>query len=301
MVKTKKSRLMYNFFKNLSLMKNIFSKQFLPNILTVLTFFILATLLYALLLIIDFFPLKQPVVLDFRNREILFGILVYLKTAIDFAIFIGNLMHTNPGWKKRVAIALGTSIGNSAGTFLILSFWTIFSQIPFLMIIMIFVASVVLFKMAEESLENFLEQKRSFTKLDLRRPVTLLQQQLDGINQLFRPILRFFVPSLNLTRTEKLSFTNLVVFSFTIPFVLGLDNFSAYIPFYASVNVFGFTLGILLGHMLLTIGLFSFPGKTVAVVKHPLVLMVGGVAFVGLGIYGLYKTILLFLDLVRAI
>lgn len=90
-----------------------------------------------------------------------------------------------------------------------------------------------------------------------------------------------------------------MVFSFTIPFVLGLDDFAGYIPLFTLINVFGFSLGILLGHMLLTIGLFAFPKKTVEVVKHPIVLIVGGIAFIGLGIYGFYESIVILLGIIH--
>jgi hypothetical protein len=274
-------------------LKKLLIQQALPIFLTFLTFLALATLLYGLLIILSSFNTGAPIILDFRRREVLFGIIIYLKTAIDFAIFTGNLMKSNPGWKKRIAIELGTAIGNGFGTFLILIIWTIFRGIPPLMIIMIFVAAVVLLRMAQESFEEFLKQRQSFIKLKM--PVGLLQDQLNIINKIFRPILKFVVPNLNLTKTKKLSFINLIIFSLAIPFVLGLDDFAGYIPLFTLINVFGFTLGILLGHMLLTIGLFAFPKKTVEVVKHPIVLVVGGVAFIGLGLYGFWEAIQIFL------
>lgn len=278
-------------------MKKLIIRQLIPIILTILTFFALSTILYGLLLILNSLPLSTPIILDFRRREVLLGVVIYLKTAVDFAIFIGNLMHTNPGWKKRIAIELGTALGNGFGTFFVLIVWSLFREIPILMLIGIFIASVVLLRMAEESLEQFLKQKRSFIKI--RMPVSLLQQQLNFVNKLFRPILRFFVPNLNLTRTKKLSFTNLIVFSFTIPFILGLDDFAGYIPLFTIINVFGFSIGVLLGHMLLTIGLFVFPKKTVQVVKHPIVLMLGGLAFIGLGVYGFYESFNILLQIIK--
>jgi hypothetical protein len=277
--------------------KKLLIEQALPIVLTFFTFLALATLLYGLLLILDSLHLGDPIILDVRKREVLFGIVIYLKTAIDFAIFIGNLMRTNPGWKKRIAIELGTAIGNGCGTFLILFIWTVFKAVPPLMMVMIFIASVILLRMAQESLEEFLKQRQSFIKLKM--PVSLLQDQLNLINRLFRPILRFFVPNLSLTKTKKLSFVNLVVFSFTIPFVLGLDDFAGYIPLFTLINVFGFSVGVLLGHMLLTIGLFAFPQKTVEVVKHPIVLIVGGLAFIGLGLYGFYESAIILLNMLR--
>lgn len=269
-------------------MKKAFIEQFIPLLLTVITFLVLATSLYGILLILNSVFLQDQVILDFRKRDVLIGISVYLKTAIDFAIFIGNLMRTNPGWKKRIAIEIGTAVGNALGTFLILTIWIFFKQVPILMAAMIFIASVILFRMAEESLEEFLKQKNSFIKI--RRPAYLLQSQLNFINEKFRPILRFFVPHLNLTRSKKLSFLNLIVFSFTIPFILGLDDFAGYISLFSVINVFGFSIGVLLGHMLLNIGLFTFPKKTVEIVTHPLVLVIGGLAFILLGAWGFIET-----------
>lgn len=269
-------------------MKKIFIEQFVPIVLTILTFLVLSTLLYGLLLFLNSFLLQNnQVILDFRKRDILIGIAVYLKTAIDFAIFIGNLMRTNPGWKKRIAIEIGTAVGNAFGTFLVLTVWIFFKQVPILMAIMVFVASIILLRMAQESLEEFLKQKKSFIKM--RMPVYLLQAQLNFINKMFRPILGFFVPDLKLTRAKKLSFANLIVFSFTIPFVLGLDDFAGYISLFSVINVFGFAVGVLLGHMLLNIGLFIYPKKTVQIVTHPFVLIGGGFAFIALGLWGLIE------------
>lgn len=277
--------------------RKLIIEQALPIFLTVFIFLALSTILYGILLFLNSLHLSIPIILDFRRREVLFGIIVYLKTAIDFAIFMGNLMHSNPGWKKRIAIAFGTALGNGVGTFLILVIWTLFKEIPLLMIAMIFIASVVLLKMAEESLEEFLKQKRSFIKLKM--PVSLLQDQLNFINKIFRPFLKFFVPNLNLTKTKKLSFINLVVFSFTIPFILGLDDFAGYIPFFNVINVFGFSLGIMLGHMILTICLFASPKLTVKVVKHPVVLVIGGLAFIGIALYGFIESFKILLSIIK--
>lgn len=278
-------------------MKKLFINQVIPIFLAFVTFLVLSTILYGVLLFLNSLHLSVPLVLDFRKREVLIGITIYLKTAIDFAIFMGNLMHTNPGWKKRVAIEVGTAVGNGIGTFLILIIWTLFKEVPILMIVMVFIASVVLLKMAEESLEEFLKQKRSFIKLKM--PVSLLQDQLNFVNKIFRPILKFFVPNLNLTKTKKLSFINLVVFSFTIPFILGLDDFAGYIPLFNVINVFGFSLGVMLGHMILTICLFASPKLTVKVVKHPVVLVIGGLAFIGIALYGFIESFKILLSIIK--
>ena len=272
-------------------MKKVFIRKIVPLFFAIVTFLVLSTVLYGILLFLSSLPLNYPIILDFRRREVLIGIAIYLKTAIDFAILMGNLMHTNPGWKKRIAIGLGTAIGNAFGTFSILVIWTLAKEFRILVIVFIFVSSAILLRLAEESFEEFLKQRKSFIKINIRKPVSLLQNQLDFVNRIFRPILKFFVRDLDLTKTKKLSFANLVIFSFTIPFILGFNDFSAYIPLFAYINVFGFTLGILLGHTLLTIGLFAFPKKTIVFVKHPIVLIWGGLAFIGIAVFGFWQVI----------
>jgi hypothetical protein len=82
----------------------------------------------------------------------------------------------------------------------------------------------------------------------------------------------------------------LIVFSFTIPFILGLDDFAGYISLFTIINVFGFTLGVLLGHMLLTSDFLLSLKKPLTIVKHPIVLVGGGFAFIVLGLYGFIET-----------
>ena len=277
-------------------MKKIFIEQFVPIALTVVTFLVLSIFLYGLLLALNSFFVQNQIILDFRIRDILIGVAIYLKTAIDFAIFIGNLMRTNPGWQKRIAIEVGTAIGNAAGTFLILTVWVFFKQVPLLMAFMIFIASIVLFRMAQESFEEFLKQKKSFIRMKM--PAYLLQSQLNFVHKLFKPVLGIIIPDLKLTRAKKLSFINLLAFSITIPFILGLDDFSGYISLFSIINILGFSLGVLIGHMLLNIGLFSFPKRTVYFVTHPFVLIAGGFAFIGLGLWGFIETARLLLSII---
>src|SRR3989344_358982 len=94
-------------------------EQLLPLILTVVIFFFLSTTLYLLIKVLNTFG-AEKILLQIRSQDILIGLTIYLKTAVDFAIFIGNLMNSNPGWKKRIAIETGTALGNALGTFLIL-------------------------------------------------------------------------------------------------------------------------------------------------------------------------------------
>jgi cadmium resistance protein CadD (predicted permease) len=76
-----------------------------------------------------------------RWGDVLVGITIYLKTSIDFAIFIGRLMQKYQGWKNRIMIEIGTALGNITGTLVILVLWDIFREVKFLMAIMIVIAA----------------------------------------------------------------------------------------------------------------------------------------------------------------
>jgi len=262
------------------------AQQVIPIVLTFLTFLALWGILYLLIFALNLLPTKEKIIFTLHKRDILLGLTIYLKTSIDFAIFIGNLMHSNPGWKKRIAIELGTAIGNATGTFLILILWTFFKEVPILMTLMILIASFVLIRMAEESFEEFLKYK-NFTQI--HSSISILQKQLNLINKFSGKFLKPIIPNLSITNIKVLSFVNLAIFSITIPFILGLDDFAGYIPLFSVINIYGFTIGVFFGHMILNIGLFLSPQKTIILVRHPIILLIGGIAFVGIAFWGFWE------------
>lgn len=264
---------------------NTFKQQLLPIVLTVLTFIILSILLVFFLYLLNFFPVKQKIHIIYLPVDILIGIIIYLKTSIDFTIFIGNLMHANPGWKKRIAIEIGTALGNGLGTVLVLTLWYFSKQTPRLMIIMILLASIILFEMAQEGLEGYLHGKNILFK-DI---LFTLQNILEGINKFFHPFISRIIPDFGHTLAKPLAFKRLLLFSLSVPFILGLDDFSGYIPLFSVINVFSFVIGIFLAHMLLNIGLFAAPHKTTKVIRHPVVIIGGSLVFVGLAVFGIYE------------
>lgn len=259
--------------------------QFIPLALAVVTFFILTFFFVFFLHILNLFPIKQKIHFLLNPFDMLVGMTIYLKTSIDFALFMGNLMQTNPGWKKRIAIELGTALGNCLGTVFVLCIWFFFKEAPILMIIMIVLAALVLFKMAEEGFEKVLK-KSNMTKQVWHFPIILLKK----INKIFYPFLGKILPEKGLT-ASKMSFSKLFFFAFIIPFILGLDDFAGYIPLFSIINVMSFVIGVFLAHMLLNIGLFAFPQKTVKLTKNPIIIIVGSIAFVGIGLWGLIEAV----------
>jgi len=154
---------------------------------------------------------------------------------------------------------------------------------------MVIIASFVLLEMAEGSFNEFIEFNKNKTKII--GYIKTLKKPLNYINNFTSPVLGFFIPDLSLKDVKPLSFINLAVFSLSIPFVLGLDDFAGYIPLFSIINVFGFAIGVFAGHMLLNIGLFIFPKKTVGIVKNPIVLLFGGAVFIFIALFGFYEAL----------
>lgn len=259
-------------------------KRILPLSLTLIAFCCLAVVLYLFSKLLNAFPVKEKIQLVARPLDILVGITIYLKTSIDFALFMGNLMASNPGWKKRIAIEIGTALGNAFGTMIVLAIWFFFKEAPVLMIMMILFSSLVLFEMAEEGLEETLHEKRFTIIKKILFPV---YQILDKMNTFFRPVLSKILPELNNT-TKPLPFMRLLIFSLSVPFILGLDDFAGYIPLFSIINVFSFIIGVFFAHMLLNIGLFAFPRITIKITRHPLLIILGSLVFIGLALFGLW-------------
>ncbi len=273
----------------MSMSETFFQRQILPLILTVVVFFVLVGIFWLEIVGLNKVT-ATDILLKVRWLDVLVGLTIYLKTSIDFAIFIGRLMDKFPTWKGRVAIEIGTAIGNAAGTMMILLIWTFFKEIRWLLALMIFLAALVLFRLAEDSLEHAKDEDGKMPAW-FRRFVEGFEYGLDKVNKAIAPILKYVLPSLQVKDQIQKGFWSLFIASFTVPFILGLDDFAGYVPLFSVVNVFGFGIGVFAGHMILNILLYISPARTIKVVKHPVISLVGSIAFVGLGIWGLVEVI----------
>lgn len=262
-------------------------EQLIPLILTVVIFFGLSALMSAFILLLNAFT-TSDILHVIRPTDVLVGMTIYLKTSVDFAIFIGNLMKRYPGWKNRIAIEIGTAVGNALGTIIILGIWNFFRNIEWLLALMIFIAGLVLLELATDSFEHTLEEGiaepfKSWTRGLLRIMKTL--------SRIYKPFLGFLIPSMKVKEKKgPITFAQLFVFSFSVPFILGLDDFAGYVPLFNIVNVFGFSIGVFLGHMILNIFLFLSPKKTTEVVGNAYIALIGGLAFILLALWGFYES-----------
>lgn len=272
--------------------ENVWQSQILPVLLTALVALLLVVILRLEIGFINS-VLGGNLSTHLRWPDIVVGATIYLKTAIDFAIFIARLMESNRGWRGRIAIEIGTAAGNAVGTMVILLIWALFQEVTWLLAIMIFVAALVLFRLAEEGLEHISEQ--SFKGSVIHQFVKIFGKLLPTINSFTRPILRYIVPNTQMRQKGALRFWGLFGFSLLVPFILGLDDFAGYVPLFNIVNVFGFAVGVFLGHMVLNALLFISPERTVKVIKNPVISLIGSLAFLGLGVWGLVEVIRLLL------
>lgn len=225
--------------------ESILLSQFVPLLLTVVTAMGLVGFLWVEVAALNRIT-TNDIVPAVRWTDVLLGLTIYLKTSIDFAIFIARLMDGNTGWRSRVAIELGSAIGNAAGTVAILALWTFFKEVRPLLALMILVAALVLFKLAEEGLEHAKTADQEYPRW-FQRVVSVLEYALERVNGAIAPVLKFIIPKFNVGAKRHLHFWPLFLFAFTIPFVLGLDDFAGYVPLFNVVNVFGVGAGDMQG------------------------------------------------------
>ncbi len=270
---------------------DLLHQQLIPLFLTVVVFFALYGIFFAAIFGLNLIPGTENISLKVRWYDVLIGGTIYLKTSVDFAIFMGRLMSSNPGWKNRIAIEIGTALGNGLGTIVVLIIWTFFKEVEWLLAIMIFIASIVLFELAFASLEHFSNWEgggkfKHYTYAIINKGLTLAVK-------FTQPITKKILPDLGekLKGSQALPWKKLLLFSFSVPFILGLDDFAGYVPLFNIVNVFGFSLGVIGAHTLLNIALFINPDATVKIVRNEWVSFIGSLAFIGLGIWGLIEVV----------
>lgn len=272
---------------------NIFLKQVVPITLALILFILLSLGLRDLLTWVNNangFNLD----LSLHISSIIFGAVIYFKTSVDFGIFIGRLMHLYPGWKNRIAIELGTAIGNGLGTISVLLIWLFIAQIDFLLAVMITFASLVLLELAFAGIEHFVHWEGEDTIRHLL--YKLVEGPLSLVNKIQGSILRRVLPGLgeifhgleDEETGEKLpvSWGKLLMFSLTIPVLLGADDFAGYVPVFSYVTIYGFAVGIFGAHALLNMALFISPRHTIALVKNSVIAYVGTLAFILLAVFG---------------
>ena len=140
---------------------------------------------------------------DFDFKLVALGMTIYLKTAVDYAIFVSRLMNNNRGLMPRIAMNAGTSLGAFVGVTSVFILWAFFNQIPALMFIMLILAGCVLFELGEGSEEHYSELPEK-----IKKPVRTFFNVLSPI---YKRVI-FFLPDFS-TNNKKRPFWNLFFYS----------------------------------------------------------------------------------------
>lgn len=262
-------------------------QRLFPIVLAGLILLVCIFVLVIVVRVLNLLPFTD-IVPKFRLTDIVVGSTIYLKTSIDFALFMGLVMSTYPGWRNRIALEAGTALGNLAGTVVILTIWVLFKEVTILLSLMIFLAALVLIRLAEDGLEHVNWQEENKVKRSLFLAV---DKFLALILFFAEPIIKRILPHFNLKEKGERSWKSLLGFSFTIPFILGLDDFAGYVPLFNIVNVLGFATGVLIAHTILNLALFLSPTKTIMIVKNSYVAFLGTLIFIGLAFYGIFEAV----------
>ncbi len=262
------------------------NKQIVPITLSLSLFVVFSVITYGLIHLLNLSPLvTEKLTLNFIWGQFFLGIFIYLKTSIDYALFVGSLMEKNEGIKKRIAMNVGTQLGCFVGVTAILVLWVFFKEIRWLMCILLLVAGNVLIGLGDGSQEHF-------ESLDPR-----LKRPLEIFFKLTRPVVKFFtffMPHGEMKATT-MSVKKLFFISGIIPFVLGADDLAGYMVLLAPINVFSLLVGIYFGDAIIDMALFYDPRLTIKIVKNKWVSFLGALFFIGLGLLSIYHAIHLYL------
>ena len=250
--------------------EKVLKSQIIPLIVAVTSAVFFVGLLFVSISLTNFVFPQEKIHLSIKIFDLLLGFYLYVKTSIDFAVFIGNMLISNPRWKNRLIIEWGTSLGNFCGTILIIWIWSFFRTIsPLLEGIVIVLASFVLLELAAGSLSRLRlaswNREKSWHKYYFQLVSFLLR-----IRHLTAPFLGW-MPDVEQTMTGKkfLKPASLLLYSFSVPFILGSDDFASYISIFNVVNIFSFAIGVILGHLLLLGSFFLAPSSLAKLLAKP--------------------------------
>lgn len=244
---------------------------------------IFIALSYCLIVFLNTFGLDLSTSFDVKLA--LLGMTIYLKTAVDYAIFVSRLMNNNLGLVPRIAMNAGTSLGAFIGVTMVFIIWAFFNQVPILMFIMLVIAGCILLELGEGSEEHYKELPEK-----IKKPVRLFFKILSPV---YKKII-FFLPDFS-TNDKKRTFWNLFFYSAIIPFILGIDDLAGYMSLMTPTNVFSFLCGIYIADSIIDAFLFMKPEITIKIIKNKWISFIGAIFFITLGLLSFYHAFLIFI------
>jgi len=274
-----------NIFKwlddNTNTPKGKFLNQLLPVTLSFIfyIFFIISSKYFLEHLINP--TLTDKVSLEFRWIDTAVGFFLYFVTAIDYALVIGRMQVSNPGSKARVVMNVATVIGCYIGVTLVLFLWGFAKEITWLIIPILIFAGSVMIKLAYEGIDYFINSPK-IPKF-ISHFTSLLVNTLYYITRIFT----FWMPEISKPSVKPMTMNKLAIWSFILPFIIGLDDLIGYMGAMTIYNVFGLLIGIYFADILIDILIFVSPKLTKKVVESVALAFIATFAFLFLA----YKSI----------
>ncbi len=218
--------------------------------------------------------LEKKIIIDFHWIDVLVGFFLYFITAIDYALIIGRMQTSNPGSKARVIMNVATVIGCYVGVTLILFLWGFAKEITWLVIPILIFAGSVMIKLAFEGIDYF-KNSTQIPKI-LSRATILTVNILHYLTRIFT----FWIPEISKPSVKPMKSSNLLKWSFLLPFIIGLDDLIGYMGAMTVYNAFSLLIGIYLADIFIDILIFISPKFTKKIVESAVLSIIATFAFI---------------------
>jgi hypothetical protein len=222
----------------------------------------------------------EKILIEFHLKDFLVGFFLYFVTAVDYALIIGRMQVVNKGLQARFTMNVFTCVGCFVGVSLVLFLWGFAKEVNWLIIPLLIFAGCVMVKLGYEGLEYFEDAKSIFKPIRVitTRTVTFLHTVTQGLT--------FWIPELGSPAVQKMSLGKLAMWSFLLPFIIGLDDFVGYMGAMTIYNVFSLLVGIYLADIVIDILIFISPSFTKKMVESAVLSLLATYAFM----YLMYKS-----------
>jgi len=231
----------------------------------------------------------EPLALGLRPLWVGLALVAYVVFAYDYVALFATYRDAYPGVRHRAALLAGAQVGTLTFKVLMMVIWFALSQALPLIGLMLLFASTQLLKVAEFSVADA-EQMPA----PVRGPARMLRALVAAPNRLLAPLTRGGVRPLDRDIAGGLTPRGLFERARRIP-MSTIHDMAAFVPFYREISIVEFGVGVLLGNLLVSGLVLVWPGRTVAVLRHPVAAVLGCAGFLALvGVCGAR-----FVDVVR--
>ncbi len=217
---------------------------------------------------------------NFQWTDVLVGFFLYFFTAIDYALIVGRMQISNPGSKARVIMNIATVMGCYVGVTLVLFLWGFAKEVTWLIVPILIFAGSVMIKLAFEGIDYFKDSK-AIPQILSKTTIYLL----DVLYYLSRPF-TFWMPEISKPSVKPMKSSELIKWSFLLPFLIGLDDLIGYMGAMTIYNVFGLLIGIYFADVFIDILIFVTPKFTKKIVQSATLSIIATFAF----LYLAYKS-----------